>query len=154
MSAEFSKQYSILGIPPPDESMDALHKAMRIFCAACNRLGIIPDIPVVTHLPEEMQLFPVRAYQLQVIVQALLQGSKLNWELVEQPFQQDKWGPQRMNMETTFQVEELEVNHHMSTTVGGPRLVCLDSRDAWFLATECEAFWAGFCGAPFNCPTP
>src|ERR1700743_1401121 len=90
MSKRFDRQYELLGLQVPPADMTTLEKSEIIYFAAAKILGIDPaGLPVVHQLPEEFQAFPVAAFRLQVIREALASRRKADWN----NRQERKWGP-------------------------------------------------------------
>lgn len=144
MSNRFDAQYDLLGLKAPESDMDPLEKAEMIFHAACLKKGIDPmALPLVSHLPEEFQVFPVVSYQLEVIGSVIRNGVKANWNSSKQK-KYDSW----FWMDAPgFRFGGSHYAISSTVTGGGSRLCTFSEEDQDFFSIECIPFWAAFCGS-------
>ncbi|HET6255816.1 MAG TPA: hypothetical protein VFE32_17195 [Puia sp.] len=137
----FSTQYNILGLKVPSPDMAPREKAELIFHAAAKILGLDPAaLPVVHHLPEEFQVFPVVSFQLEVIRKALVSRRVADWN----DRSEEKYGSWFLMNDPGFRFGDSR--YGLTYSSGGSRLCTFSVDDQDFFAIECIALWADFCG--------
>lgn len=143
MKRNFAAQYEALGMEPLDESMAPVEKSEVIFHAACKKLGLEPTfLPIVDALPDEYKVFPVVAYKLEVIRNAITCSRKAEWDDVTE----EKWGSWHHMNFPGFRFHYSTSDDSDTITTWGSRLCTFSEKDDNFFAIECIAFWADFKG--------
>jgi hypothetical protein len=144
MANKFAPQYKQLGLKVPKSNAGPAEKAEIIFNAAAKKLGLEPTTgPQVEQLPEDFRAFPVAAFRLQVIREALVDRRKPDWSSNER-----KWGPWFWANDPGFLFVGSDCDVSRAAATGGSRLCSFSEEDSDFLAQECISIWSDFCGVP------
>jgi hypothetical protein len=142
MAKKFNAPYDALGLKAPaKDSMTPREKADLIFHAACKKLGLDPaGGPQVHQLPERFQVFPVAAFRLQVIHEAVVGEEKKDWD----DYGQVKYGCWHLMNKPGFRFCDVVYSYARASTGLGSRLCTLEEEAQEFIAVECVAYCADF----------
>ena len=110
------------------------YTTIKSFEDACKALGIEPNLPEVSNLPEDMQKPTVAAYKLMIIYKAINNGWKPDWSNSDEY----KYFPWFRVLSSGFGFVVSFCDYDFTDTTVGSRLCTDSSEKALYIARQFE----------------